>query len=358
MANKITVAVFFGGKSAEHDVSLVSAYNIIKALDKNAYEILPVGIDRNGTWHLVDLFTILNSLSIEIKNTDPVISIIPGKKEFNVYEKSGITRLVPDVAFPVLHGPFGEDGSIQGIFRHIDLPFVGADVAGSVLGMDKDIMKRILLQAEIPIGKFITLSHYEKPDPEDIFAKLGSPVFVKPANMGSSIGVSRADDAASLLKSIDTAFKYDTKIVLEQAIIGREIECSVLGNENPESTAPGEIVLGSKFYSYEEKYDGSSKAELIIPAKLPEELIRAVKDLAVKTYRALECAGFARVDFFITDDDKIYINEINTLPGFTSISMYPKLWENEGLKTPELLNRLIQLARERFDLEKKLKKTL
>jgi D-alanine-D-alanine ligase len=358
MSNKRSIAVFFGGKSAEHDVSLVSARNIIQALDKELYEILPVGIDRNGIWHLVDIFSILNSSKIEIKDSDPVISIIPGKKEFHLVDKSGAKRLVPDVAFPVLHGPFGEDGSIQGIFRHICIPFVGADVAGSVIGMDKDIMKRILLQAKIPIGKFITLRHFENPDPDKIFSELGNPVFVKPANMGSSIGVNRAGNRPELLQAIETAFKYDTKIVLEKAITGREIECSVLGNSFPESSNPGEIVTGTKFYSYDEKYDASSEAKLIIPAPMNPALQTELKNMAVKTYRALECMGFARVDFFVTDDDKILVNEINTLPGFTSISMYPKLWENDGLPTPELLNRLIKFAEERFELEKKLKKTV
>ncbi|MDH5657544.1 MAG: D-alanine--D-alanine ligase, partial [Spirochaetia bacterium] len=283
--------------------------------------------------------------------------ITPGRKEFRFLDAQENRRLVPDVAFPVLHGPFGEDGSIQGIFRHIGLPFVGADVLGSAVGMDKDIMKQILIKARIPTAKYFALRKYENPDSDLYIKELGMPIFVKPANMGSSIGVNRAETKEDLLKAIKQAFQYDSKIIIEESIDGREIECSVMGNHHAEASSPGEIVLHSKFYSYDEKYDSSSEAELIIPADLKPETARAIKETAVKTFRELQCSGFARVDFFVKDE-QIYVNEINTLPGFTAISMYPKLWEYDGISTPELLDHLIQYAFEKYDNENALKKTI
>jgi D-alanine-D-alanine ligase len=258
------------------------------------------------------------------------------------------------VAFPILHGPFGEDGTVQGLLKLADIPFVGAGVLGSAAGMDKDVMKRLLRDAGIPIGKFITLrgGPANAPSFADAAGELGAPFFVKPANMGSSVGVSKVYDEDGCRAALDEAFRFDSKVLIEENIPGREIECSVLGNDNPAASLPGEVRPSKEFYSYEAKYIDSNGAVLEIPAKLPPETVRRVQELAVKTFQTLECQGLSRVDFFLRDSGEVIVNEINTMPGFTKISMYPKLWEASGLGYRELIDRLIQLAIERFNAEK------
>jgi D-alanine-D-alanine ligase len=261
-----------------------------------------------------------------------------------------------DVVFPILHGPFGEDGTVQGLLKLAGVPFVGAGVLGSAVGMDKDVMKRLLRDAKIPIPKFITLKLGEDvPSYSSIAEKLGSPFFVKPANLGSSVGVNKVGKNSEYKTAIDAAFEYDNKILIEQFMEGREIECSVLGNENPIASVPGEVVPTHEFYSYEAKYIDENGAALEIPAKLAAQITRRIQQLAVDTFKTLSCEGLARVDFFLTTKNKIVVNEINTIPGFTSISMYPRLWQASGISYTDLIDRLIQLALERFAKEKRLK---
>jgi len=321
---KLKIGVLFGGKSAEHEVSIISAKNIIKALDKEKYQIFPVKIDKNGKFNLNTLKKI-------------------------------------DVIFPVLHGPFGEDGSMQGLLKILNLPFVGSSVLGSAVSMDKEIMKKLFKEAGIPIGKFIVLKYGEKITFEKVKKELGMPVFVKPVNMGSSVGISKVKNKKEYDTAIKEAFKFDLKVIIEENIAGREIECSVLGNNNPIASLPGEIIANQEFYSYDAKYI-SQESVVEIPAKLPRATIKKIQELAVKTFKILNCEGMGRVDFFVKKNAKghtdVIVNEINTIPGFTNISMYPKLWEASGLPTGKLLDKLIALAIERFKRESKLKTTV
>lgn len=317
---KLKIGILFGGKSAEHEVSIVSAKNIIKALNKNKYQIFPIKINKNGNFNL------------------------------NALKKV-------DLIFPVLHGPFGEDGSMQGLLKILNVPFVGPSVLGSAVGMDKDVMKRLFKEAGIQIGKFVTIRAGEKISFKEISKKLGLPMFIKPANMGSSIGIHKVKNEKEFLAGIKDAFKYDTKIVIEEFIDGREIECAVLGNEKPKASIPGEIISNAEFYSYNSKYiDNKSVCE--IPAKLSKKTKKEIQNIAMKVFKTLNCEGMGRVDFFVQKNRKIIVNEINTIPGFTSISMYPKLWEASGLSLPDLLDELINLAIERFKREQKLKTTV
>ena len=261
-----------------------------------------------------------------------------------------------DVVFPVLHGPFGEDGSMQGLLKILNIPFVGPSVLGSAVGMDKDVMKKLLKEGGVLIGKFITLHKGEKILFKDIKKTLGLPIFIKPANMGSSVGVSKVKNEKEWDSALLEAFKYDTKIVIEEMIYGREIECSVLGNADPIASLPGEIIANQDFYSYDAKYIDKGSVS-VIPAKLDEKTTKKVKELAVKTFKVLNCEGMGRVDFFVKKNGAVLVNEINTIPGFTDISMYPKLWEASGISLKNLLDQLIFLAIERFEREAKLKTT-
>lgn len=360
MANKkIKVGVLFGGKSAEHEVSLRSAENVCNALDKNKYEVVLIGIDKTGKWILgnssIKLLDKTNPKLYKLNsaNTHDVALVPEGKGEISNLNNTGSKTSI-DVVFPVLHGPFGEDGTVQGLLKLANIPFVGASVLGSAVGMDKDVMKRLLRDAGIPIGKFITLKYGEKITFEKARKDLGLPLFIKPANMGSSVGVSKVKNKNEFRKAIKDAFQFDTKIIIEEFINGREIECAVLGNDKPKASIPGEIIANQEFYSYDAKYiDEGSVA--VISAKISKKEIKEIQELAVKTFKTLSCEGFGRVDSFLTKSGKVYVNEINTIPGFTSISMYPKLWEASGLPLPKLLDKLIELAFERFEKEQKLK---
>lgn len=317
---KLRIGVLFGGKSAEHEVSLQSAKNVIKALDKKRYQIIPIKINKNGRFN------------------------------FSVIKKA-------EIIFPVLHGPFGEDGSMQGFLKLANMPFVGPSVLGSAVGMDKEITKRILRDNGIPIGKFVTFLSSKKINFGKVKKELGMPLFIKPANMGSSVGISKVRNENEFKKGIAEAFKFDTKIIIEEFINGREIECAVLGNEHPMASLPGEIIANQDFYSYDAKYiDAGSVA--VIPAKIDKKTTRRIQELAIKTFQALNCEGMSRVDFFLKKNGTIVVNEINTIPGFTDISMYPKLMEISGIPVSKLLDRLIELAIERFEREKKLKTTV
>jgi D-alanine-D-alanine ligase len=358
---KLRVGIIFGGKSAEHEVSLQSAKNIIEAIDKDKYDVLLIGIDKNGQWYLNEdtgfLLNANNPKLIQLNKSNDEVTLIPGKKENQIIHISGqqtIGRI--DVAFPVLHGPFGEDGTVQGMLKLANIPYVGAGVLGSAVGMDKDVMKRLLRDAGIPVARHIT---YRKRSIDDLSfqkvqSQLGTPVFVKPANLGSSVGISKAGSESVFMKAVNLAFQFDQKIILEEFIEGREIECSVLGNDQPVASIPGEVIPSHEFYSYEAKYIDEKGAILEIPAKLSEETVKRVQDLAVKSFEVLCCEGMARVDFFVKED-KVIVNEINTIPGFTRISMYPKLWEASGIPYAELIDRLINLALERHREEQQLK---
>ncbi|HSW88890.1 MAG TPA: D-alanine--D-alanine ligase [Candidatus Saccharimonadales bacterium] len=355
---KIKVAILFGGKSAEHEVSVQSAKNVYNALDKNKYDIVVIGIDKQGQWHLSSGEKLLQLTSSVDPNETNNLSLVK-KDSLNPTLSNEQTNLGKiDVVIPVLHGPYGEDGSMQGFLKLLNIPFVGSGVLGSAVGMDKDVAKRLFRDAGLPIGKFVTVTNKHQVDISSIKQALGFPVFVKPANMGSSIGVVKAKTEEEVIKAIETAFAYDTKILIEEYIPGVEIECSVLGNDEPISSIPGEIVAHHEFYDYDAKYIDEHGAELKIPAELPEEKVKEVQALAIRAFTTLCLEGMARVDFFYTPDKKFYINEVNTLPGFTNISMYPKLWKASGIDNTELIDRLISLALERFSKQKALKSSL
>ncbi|HYS23670.1 MAG TPA: D-alanine--D-alanine ligase family protein [Candidatus Eisenbacteria bacterium] len=345
---RLRVGVLFGGRSGEHEVSLISAASVIQALDPEKYEAIPIGITKDGRWlagtaaHKM-LPDILRSGERVMLSADPnVAALVP-------VSDSRPDALRVDVVFPVLHGTYGEDGTVQGLLDLAGLPFVGSGVLGSAVGMDKDMQKRLFLQAKLPVGDFlaITRAAWEKSRGKVLSAirkKFRFPVFVKPATLGSSVGMTKAHDAKELAAAMDLAAEFAQKILVERAIRGREIEVSVLGNEDPKASIPGEIVPHREFYDYAAKYleEGT---RLLIPAKLNRAQIKRFQEFAVRGFRALECLGMARVDFFLEHrTGRILLNEINTIPGFTSISMYPKLWEASGLSYRNLLDRLIELA--------------
>ena len=395
---KLRVGVLFGGRSGEHEVSLLSAASVLHAIDKEKYEVVPIGITKDGRWltsadaeNLLTGKLVLEPRQLRAGDPDttspaavlargeavvvppePVhrqTGLVPFQTDAALMRRASDRAINVDVIFPVLHGTFGEDGTIQGLLELADIPYVGAGVLGSAAGMDKDIMKSLFIAAGLPIVKHVTIlrSAWEsdrKSTQKLIEKKLKYPVFVKPANLGSSVGISKAHDRKELGPAIEEAAKFDRKIVIEQGVGGnkgkaREIECSVLGNDNPAASVPGEIVPGKEFYDYTAKYldEGS---QLIIPAKLSKAQAKTVQELAVKAFQAVDCSGLARVDFLMEpggssgkSGGKIYLNEINTMPGFTSISMYPKLWAASGLGYADLIDRLIQLALERHTDKKK-----
>ena len=353
MTERIRVAILFGGRSAEHEVSLQSARNIIDAIDQDKYEPVLIGIDRDGAWYLNDdsmsLLHADDPRLIALNQRSSPVSLVSGNQAGVLMGLGDSVRAAPiDVLFPVLHGPYGEDGSIQGLARLANVPCVGSDILGSAIGMDKDVSKRLLRDAGIPVARHLCLrqrdSLVEMRDRVD--RDFGYPVYVKPANMGSSVGVVRVSDSDEFAAAIDYALQYDTKIVIEETIVGREIECSVLGNDEPMASGVGEIVTADGFYSYEKKYIDADAAKLKIPAELDEDTVSRVQEIAISAFKVLECSGMARVDMFLTAAGEIYLNEVNTIPGFTAISMYPKLWEAAGIPYQELIDRLIQLALE------------
>lgn len=358
MTKKIRVGVLFGGRSAEHEVSLQSAKNVIGALDRGKYEPVLLGIDKEGGWHLHDEANyLLNESSpklIKFSQSVDDLAIVPGNSAstlMGLKKNQGLGAV--DVVFPVLHGTYGEDGTVQGLLKLLDIPFVGASILGSSVGMDKDIMKRLLRDAGIPIGKFKTLHRQSRIQPsyEEVARDLGSTLFIKPANAGSSVGVSKAKNKVEYDAALTEAFQFDTKILVEEYVKGREIECAVLGNFEPIASVPGEIIPHHEFYSYEAKYLDENGAGLEIPAKLAPGVAEAVQKMAIETFQALSCEGMGRVDVFLTEKNEIFVNEINTIPGFTKISMYPKLWAATGIQYSELIDRLITLALERHEEE-------
>ncbi len=333
---KIRVGILFGGKSAEHEVSLQSAKNIAEVIDKDKYEVTLLGIDKSGAWLLPNQSAFLlntnDSKLIQLNTTDKKdVALLPQSKGVLTYLTNEHREHVVDVVFPVLHGPFGEDGTVQGLLKLAGVPFVGASVLGSAVGMDKDVMKRLLRDAGIPIGKFLVYTQNDTIDFMGVSEKLGLPFFVKPANLGSSVGVYKVKNKEEFDNAVRGVFQYDTKILIEEFIDGREVECGVLGNENPNASEVGEIIPTHEFYSYEAKYIDEHGAKLEVPANISPEIREKVRALALKTFRTLSCEGLGRVDFFLKKDGTLLVNEINTIPGFTKISMYPVCGRQVGL---------------------------
>jgi D-alanine-D-alanine ligase len=356
VSDRIRLVVLFGGRSAEHEVSCVSALHVLRAADATRYEVLPVGITRDGRWvDSGDAITALEAGAGALpdpdtstgRELDPLPAVAPRSPSEQV------------VVLPLLHGPMGEDGTVQGLLDLAGVPYVGAGVLGSAMSMDKSVAKEILSHRGLPVVRWVAVRENEIDDdlPARVGAQLDWPVFVKPANLGSSVGVTKVGGSGALVSAIDEALRYDEYVMIEEAVAGREIEVAVLGNAEPQASVPGEVIPSRDFYDYEDKYV-TGAAELRIPARLPEDVIAEVQRLAVAAFKALRVDGMARVDFFYEEDGRgLLINEVNTIPGFTPISMYPKLWEASGLPYPKLLDELVRLAvdrhrrRQRFDTD-------
>ena len=357
MSEKLNVLILFGGKSGEHEVSLMSATNVIKAIDKERYNIYMIGITRQGRWmaYRGDVDKIADgSWEKEAEGLDreETISLL-----FSSLFK-GEAKSSMDVVFPVLHGPNGEDGTMQGLLEMLDIPYVGCGVMASALGMDKEFSKQLFARAGLPMGDYTVIlkTDIEKDMASAISlveSKFTYPVFIKPVNMGSSVGITKAHNREELAGGLTEACKYDRKVIIEENINCREFECSVLGNNAPIASGIGEIIPSNEFYDYQAKYFDDGKSVLVIPAKLSDSKIQELREAAVKAYKALDCCGMSRVDFLVDKDtEKIYINEINTIPGFTKISMYPKLWDAAGVSYGKLIDKLIELAIERHNEKK------
>lgn len=353
---KIRVGLVFGGRSGEHEVSLASASSVLKSLDPDKYEAVPIGITREGQWLISDSPENLlkTEVTVELPETAEALPDVTHHGIVRVNERGGIDlhETAVDVVFPLLHGPYGEDGTVQGLLELADIPYVGSGVLGSAVSMDKAMMKAVLAHTGLPCVPYHALSSLQwEREREEVVRSLEEelryPVFVKPCNLGSSVGISKAHDRAELEDSIDLAVRYDRRLIVEQGVNAREIECSVLGNEEPLVSLPGEVVPHHEFYDYEAKYtDGLT--DFIIPARLSAEETRQVQEYARRAFLAVDAAGLARVDFFLVrSSGEILVNEINTIPGFTSTSMYPKLWEASGVSYSEVIDRLIQLAFDR-----------
>jgi D-alanine-D-alanine ligase len=355
--SKLRVGVIYGGRSGEHEVSIASAASIFKYLDRERYDAVPIRIEKDGRWALTSKAPTAISAADVLKQagTEALQTVEP---------TAAVSRSGIDVVFPVLHGTYGEDGTVQGLLELADVPYVGCGVLASAAGMDKAVMKKLFAFHGLPVGPYLETRHPEwDRDPaairQRVRTELGYPVFVKPANLGSSVGISKAKSDADFDAAMDLALQFDRKVVIEAGVPNaREIECAVLGNDEPEASLPGEVIPSREFYDYEAKYlDDSSRT--VIPAHLNERETAEVRRLAIEAFKAVECSGMARVDFFLSrDTGKLFVNEVNTIPGFTTISMYPKMWEASGLPYPQLLDRLIQLAIERHAHKQQLRTSI
>jgi D-alanine-D-alanine ligase len=359
MESKIKIGLIFGGRSGEHEVSLMSARGIMAAIDRDKYQVVPIGITKEGSWlasgdPLKALATgepsQSNHAALLAEPSQRGLMRLEDREQDRTIEAVQVSEI--DVAFPILHGPYGEDGTVQGLLELAGIPYVGAGVAASAVGMDKVLFKHIMQAHGLPMAPYLALKRrdWEK-SPDDMLAyieaELGYDCFVKPANLGSSVGISKAHDRTELRAALDDAARYDRKLLVEVAVDAREIEVSVLGNDDPIASVPGEVVPCNEFYDYAAKYI-EEDSELLIPAPIPAATAQKVRELAVQAYLAIDCAGMARADFLLErSTGKVYINEVNTLPGFTPISMYPKLWEASGISYTALIDRLIELALER-----------
>ncbi|MEW5807287.1 MAG: D-alanine--D-alanine ligase family protein [Acidobacteriota bacterium] len=380
MREKLKIGIIFGGKSVEHEVSIVSAKGVMAVIDREKFDVIPIGVTKEGRWlSPEDSIRLLNGERIDndglnllvvgsnhfkglIEIDDP--SAADSGKRSDKDNRRHINRknrtLIMDVVFPLIHGAYGEDGKLQGMLELAGIPYVGAGPLSSALGMDKDLMKKLFTLNGIPVAEHRVIYWHEWKNDKDTAAEssvahLGIPLFVKPANTGSSVGIIKVKEKGKVMPAIENAFGYDNKVILERAIDAREIECSVLGNETPMASIPGEVIPCNEFYDYRAKYI-DDRSELIIPASLSEEQVAIVQDLSIRAFRTLECSGMARVDLFLErGTGKFYVNELNTIPGFTPISMYPKLWEASGISYTELITRLIDLGLQRHRLTSRLK---
>lgn len=364
MAKKVRVGVIFGGRSGEHEVSIRSARAIVASLDRKRYDVVPIAITKEGKWlspaaSLQVLPAEVHSLLPTAARSDRPIALLgdPTHKGLITIDATSESIVLEklDVVFPALHGPFGEDGTLQGLLEMADMPYVGCGVLASSCGMDKVTMKSLFVQAGLPICKHVWFlrSHWQK-EPEKILKKtvkaLGLPCFVKPANLGSSVGVSRATDKKSLSAAIDLAAEYDRKIIVEEEVVAREIECAIMGNDEPKASLPGEYVIydeAARFLDYTEKYTNTGRVNFVVPAPLSKALTTKIQKMALSAFQSVDGAGLARVDFFLTQENKLLVNELNTLPGLTEVSGYPKMWEASGVSFPAALDQLIELAFER-----------
>lgn len=356
MTNKITVGLVFGGNSSEYEVSIQSAHNIFKAIDTNKFDVYPMWITNDGYLaDKTDSRKVLENPKMTVENPHKVANIS------NIVELEDRPEI--DIFFPIVHGNLGEDGCLQGLFRILDKPFVGDDVLGAAVTMDKEMTKILAQRAGVPVANWISIKRFEYDEKDNeklnydyIAEKLGKDLFVKPSNQGSSVGVSHVTNAEEYKNALAEAFKYDDKVLVEETVHGSEVETAVLGNDKPIVAGVGQIINASdSFYTYENKYDDASTSTLEIPAKLPEGIVETVRKNALKVYQATECAGLARTDFMLRDEDKkVILTEVNALPGFTNISMYPKLFEEVGIPYSELITRLINLGMERFNHKKTL----
>ncbi|MGL9769504.1 MAG: D-alanine--D-alanine ligase [Sodalis sp. (in: enterobacteria)] len=351
---KTCVGVIFGGRSAEHEVSLQSVKNIVDAIERERFDIILLGVDKQGSWYLYDADNYLlhgdDPVRITLTGSRRKIALLPGRRPHPLMQVNQPDTLFQlDVIFPIIHGTFGEDGSLQGLLRMANLPYVGSEVLGSAISMNKDITKRLLRDAGLAVAPFLTVSRAQRDSIrfEQVTASLGLPLFVKPANQGSSVGVSKVIDRKSFAQAIALAFRFDHKVLVETAIPGRELECAVLGNDKAEASLCGEIMLSDSLYSYHTKYINEMGAQVVVPAAISKDISDEVRQIALRAFSVLNCAGMARVDVFLTPEGKVMVNEVNTLPGFTNVSMYPRLWQASGLSYTDLITRLITLALER-----------
>ncbi|WP_409975396.1 D-alanine--D-alanine ligase [Bacillus sp. Bva_UNVM-123] len=359
MMVKTKIGLLYGGKSAEHEVSMQTALAVIKALDLEKFDIFPIHISKNGQWNKGQQITgpVADVKQLEFSNTNTLTSNVMAPALFKAEEEHAF-----DVIFPLLHGPNGEDGTVQGMLELLNLPYVGNGVLASSAGMDKVIMKNIFAQAGLAQVKYVWFIHSEwdrakEEAYEKVETEIGYPCFVKPANLGSSVGISKCNNRSELEAAFTEAFKFDRKIIIEEGVTAREIEVGVLGNDQPECSVVGEIVPKTDFYDYKAKYQDGNTA-LIIPAEITEEEYNELKEMAIRAFKALDCSGLVRADFFLTRDGKLYMNEVNTMPGFTPFSMFPLLWKHTGVEYPQLIERLVNLAIERHKEKQQIKYTI
>ena len=371
--SKLTVAILCGGTSPEHEVSMNSARNIYKAIDKAKYDVAVIGVSRSGQWLHLPEDEFMQLASIESGNVGWPLMLLPGEERVIQYRPSQQSPVADqkspifsassfpkiDVIFPIIHGPFGEDGTLQGLLALLGLPFVGPNTLGASVGMDKDFTKRLLRDAGILVAPWVTLRKHETIDYQTIVQELGYPMFIKPANMGSSVGVSKAETLEELIAAIHLAFKFDSKVLVEQGLKGREIETAVLGNvEDLRVSGVGEIVMEKGFYDYESKYISPDAAKVVIPAEnVSEKDVQNIRETALRAFQVLGLEGLSRMDVFLLEDGRVFVNEPNTLPGFTNISMYPKLWMEAGMSYPDLIDKLLTLALERHKRDGDLQRT-
>lgn len=345
------VGIIFGGKSVEHEVSVQSARNIYKSLDSNLFSYCLIGITKEGFWHFI------NEEALEKYYAEERFFALDDHRDI-LGKQVVFNNLDVDIVFPIVHGAYGEDGCMQGLFKCLNLPFVGPSVIDAAICMDKEVTKRLLSYEDILVAKFLVYRDLEDVNLEEIEEQLGYPAFVKPSNSGSSLGINKAHNREELALYVKEAFCYDHKIIVEKAIDAREIECSVMGNENPIVSLPGEILPSHEFYTYEAKYLDPNGARVQMPALLDENIVTQIQKQAIKAYKVLCCTGMARVDFLLSKDNKVYLNELNTVPGFTKISLFPKLWELDGISYSSLITQLIEYGFERHKKDNLLKKNI